>query len=268
VNTLSRWIWTAGCLLAAAVWSTPPAVAESSLELPLPEEYGAIAAGTFDSEGLRLGDAELSAEVGDNGNTTIRASYGIEGSASTRYSVELEPVKEGTALRPLVQTSQSKNEMGESLGRMIIDHRAGFAYCKPPASAKKQEIKEVRLPTRDLISNVPLNLLFQPLVRGEIEEIEFQIFLCRPTPRLIEAKGKVVKSKLNGIGVVEVQYTIDLGGMWNRIAAPFVPKLSVWFDPTVPNAWIGHRAPLYTQGPTVSIVRGGVAPSRIGARSE
>ena len=65
-------------------------------------------------------------------------------------------------------------------------------------------------------------------------------------------------------GLLEVEYNVDFG-MLNSLAAPFLPKLSFWFDPDSPGSWIAHRMPLFSKGPTVLVVRSGFTPTQLQA---
>ncbi|MCH2410479.1 hypothetical protein MK292_06645 [Myxococcota bacterium] len=257
------------CVSTAALISWPghKASGESALRLSLPEKYETINANTYDEEGNAVGDARLVIATDKDGNTVLEGEAGITHSASTTYSIVLEPTKH-SKLKPLLQKSHSIDVEGNSLGMLTINHVKGFASCSSSESDPKKKIRTLKLPSNDLVSNIPLSLLFRPLVEGKEKEISFQIFLCRPKPRLIHANAKVVRSKKNAEGIVEVQYTISLGNLLNRVASPFLPKLSVWFDPKIPNMWIGHRVPLYTQGPTVTILRLGNHLKEIGVKQK
>lgn len=257
------------CVSTAALisWHGNKASAESALRLSLPEEYGTITANTYDEDGNAVGNARLAITSNEDGNTVLEGEAGITQSALTTYSIVLEPTKH-SKLKPLLQKSHSIDVEGNSLGMLTINHVEGFASCSSSESDPKKKIRTLKLPSIDLVSNIPLSLLFRPLVEGKEKEISFQIFLCRPKPRLIHAKAKVVRSKKNAKGIVEVQYTISLGNLLNRVASPFLPKLSVWFDPKISNMWVGHRIPLYTQGPTVTVLRSGNHLHEIGVKQK
>jgi hypothetical protein len=120
--------------------------------------------------------------------------------------------------------------------------------------------KEAALPAGDRVANVPLNLLFLPLVQGDSKELSFQIFLCRGGPRLLDFEARVAPPNGTGGGLVEVRYGPDFGVI-SMIARGLIPHLSVWFDPRSPQSWAAHRVPLYSKGPEVFVIREGV-PSR------
>ncbi len=257
------------CALAAAIlqFAAPTAgSAGSAFEFPMMNEFGEVTAGTYDGAGIRLGDALFSAGRAEDGTVVIEAMSAIEGSASTRFAVKLEPTESGT-LRPVYEESRSVDVDGNPLGLLTIDHRKGIATCEPAAHDKDGQRTQIDLPKDDRIANVPLHLLFQPLVQGETDHISFQIVICRPDARIIDAKARVVEKPRGTGGVIEVQYTIDLG-FFSRVASPFLPTFSVWFEAKEPNGWIGHRIPLYAQGPTVSILRDGIEPARVGKRGD
>ncbi len=225
--------------------------AESALVLPLPDEFGEIDAGTFDEKGARVGDARLRVVQLPGGDVQLEARSGIEGSAEMLVTAHLRPTADGQGLRLISQSSQSKDEQGRPLGILAIDHLRREASCTPPSGGEPQRLA---LPTPDRVVNVPHNLLFQSLASGDTDEIHFQIVLCRSGARIINARAKVVEGEGS---VVEVRYDMDLGPLLSKIAAPFMPRLSVWFDPAAQGGWVGQRFPLFSQGPTVIVVRSG-----------
>jgi hypothetical protein len=261
----SRALLLAAAALVASVASPRPAAAESAISLPAPEVVGDIPAETYDLEGERVGEASLGVVQLDDGHLQLRARTGIEGSARTEMSAELAPDGPGK-VRLLRQRSQSHDEQGASLGVMSIDHERGMATCTP-APGSGDEPVEIELPRHDRVVNIPLNLLFEPLVQGKTEEIDFQLLLCRVGGgRIVDAHAQVASERQGEQGrVVEVRYEVDLGPLLSRLAAPFMPQLSLWFDDQSPGAWIGHRMPLFSKGPTVLVVRAGFDPSKIGA---
>lgn len=226
--------------------------AESALVLPLPDSFGEIEAGTYDEAGKRVGDAQLRVEQLQGGDVRLEARSGIDGSASMVVTAELRPTPDGRGLRLVSQTSQSRDESGNALGRLAIDHLRRQASCTAPTQGAEPQILE--LPSRDRVVNVPHNLLFQSLAKGEAEEIRFQLLVCRSGARLIDAKATVAEGSE---GIVEVRYDMELGPLLSRLAAPFLPRLSVWFDPAADGGWVGQRFPLFTSGPTVIVVRTG-----------
>jgi hypothetical protein len=111
-----------------------------------------------------------------------------------------------------------------------------------------------------------LHLLFLPLVRGESDDVSFQLFLCGGGAKLVDFVGNLAPSSRNGKRrgrVVEVRYGPDFG-FASMVARNFIPKLSFWFGPQAPHQWMAHRVPLYGNGPEVFVVREGVPPSWLG----
>ena len=121
--------------------------------------------------------------------------------------------------------------------------------------------QRVPLPRHDRIANVPLNLLFDPLVKGDVSTVDFQILLCRGDAKLVDFQAKVVRREDGTDGsehLVEVRYGPDFGSVFSLLAKAVVPRLSFWFDPASPSPWIAHRMPLYADGPEVFVVRQGI----------
>ena len=257
------------CILACAValGAAAPARAESALLLPVPSAFGVIPASTYDESGRRVGDAHLIVERLGGGNVRIFAESGFEGAERNVVSAVLEPAEDGRALRLLEQSSRSFDAEGHGLGVLSVDHAAAEGRCDPP-SGNGSERKVLALPERDRVANIPVNLLFLPLARGEREQVTFQVLLCGGGPRLVTARAQVARRVRTEDGlrdIVEIQYDMDFGPVLSRLARPFVPKLSVWFDPGVPDGWLAHRMPLFAKGPTVMVVRTGISPDALGA---
>jgi hypothetical protein len=255
------WIAAALCSIASAL-GVAAARAESALLLPMPESFGEIDGGTFDATGHRVGEARMSVEKRADGHIELRARSGIEGSARTVASAVMELVEAGKSVRLVSQRSESFDESGASLGVLSIDHRSGTARCGAPPGSGAEDA-EIALPAADSVVNVPLNLLFERLVRGHAEELSFQVLLCRFGARVVDAHAELAAKPPGAGGLVEVRYSLDLGPLLSGVAAPFLPTLSFWFDRAHPGAWVAHRMPLFSRGPTVLVVRSGVSPAQL-----
>jgi hypothetical protein len=107
-----------------------------------------------------------------------------------------------------------------------------------------------------------MNLLFLPLVHGKVDKVEFQFFLCRGGPKLMDFVATVSERSSNSgpYDIVEVRFGPDLGATVSWLASPLIPKLSFWFDASTDGSYLAHRIPLYSQGPDVTIVRKGLSP--------
>jgi hypothetical protein len=250
------------CLASAA----SPARGESTLSLAPPERFGEITADTYDEKGRRVGDANLRVERLPSGNILMEILSGIDGSARFAGSAELAPNGPDGTMRLVRERTQAVDEAEKSMGVTTIDHVAGVAQCGKPEGSDDAPAP-IALPTDDRVVNVPLNLLFQPLARGEAEVIDFQVLLCRTGARIVSAQARVV----DGVGeggarVVEIRYRLNLGPILSRLAAPFMPQISFWFDQNSPGEWVGHRMPLFSKGPTVFVVRSGFSPNLLGIR--
>jgi hypothetical protein len=246
--------------------SAPPARGESTLSLSQPESFGEVAADTYDEEGRRVGSANLRIERLTNGNVMIEVSTSIDGSARSAASAELAPNGSDGSLRLVRERTQAVDETQRQMGVTTIDHVAGVAQCGKPEGSDEEPVR-VELPTNDRVVNVPLNLLFQPLVRGETDVIDFQVLLCRARgARIVNAQAKVADAiDEEGDRLVEIRYSLNFGPILSRLAAPFMPQLSFWFEGNSPGAWVGHRMPLFSKGPTVFVVRSGFSPNLLGA---
>jgi hypothetical protein len=248
----------AAFLLACTVGAT--ARAESSLRLPLEDPFGKIPASTYDeANAKRLGDAKIEMVGLPNGNVLIVAFGSIQGAEALSLTAELEKTPDGGAMRPVWQHSHSWDAEGRTQGIMWIDHRTRRALCTP-AEQTDEQMFEVDIPEPDLIANVPMHLLFWPLIRGETDHVEFQFLACK-AHRIVPARATIAQHLTPDDGsppLVEVRPELDLGPLLTPLARAFLPRFSFWFDPTLRSGWVAHRMPLFTGGPEVLIVRSGV----------
>lgn len=254
-------------LLGVLVAVAPSARADSTLVLPYPKKLGRIPAETYDQEtGRHLGEAWIRMSAVEGGGIRLEGRSGIESGASTHVMAEMAPAADG--LRILRQRSRSVDPDGNPMGVLEIDHAAGVGSCtNAPQNGQPPVHQTIELPEEDRVANVPLNLLFQPLVHGERDEIHFQILLCREGPRIVSAVARV--KDRNGAGgpggaeLVRIQYELALPWLLARMVKRWLPHLSFWFDPSDGGAWIGHEMPLYSKGPTVLVVRNDVKPAEL-----
>jgi hypothetical protein len=248
----------AALLLLSGFTFAGTAAAESALRLPYPENFGRIAASTYDTDHNRVGDAHIVLENVSENRVRLVVESGIDGGARTVATAEFEPIEDGRFLRLLREESRSVDPDGVPLGVLSIDHENGVASCEKESSGKTKTQK-LTLPDQDRVANVPLNLLFQPLVDGRTETVNFQVLLCRFGARLIDIDARVVPKGEDSSPFIEVEYQPNFGKFVSLIANNLVPRLSVWFDPRNSNPWIAHRVPLYSKGPEVLVIRDTVA---------
>ena len=251
--------------LAAVLISSESVWADSELMLPYPAIYGKIPAATFDAGRRRVGDANLKVEKLEDGTVRLFVESGVDGGARTVATATLAPIANTNLLRPIFQQSRSFDADNKPLGVMSIDHITREATCSLPRSnGQGMRTQRVRLPKHDRVANVPLNLLFDPLVKGDASTVDFQILLCRSNAKLLDFRARVVRKKEGSDGsehLVEIRYGPDFGSVLSLLASAVVPRLSFWFDPALPNPWIAHRMPLYAGGPEVLVVRQGIETS-------
>jgi len=259
--------------VAGAIWlvfaAAGPARAESALRLPYPETFGTIPASTYDASHRRVGGAHIVVENLGETHVRLLVESGIDGGAHTIATAELEAIDGGRFLKLLKQESRSVDANGIPMGVLSIDHEAGVASCNKVRDGA-MATEWITLPKQDRVANVPLNLLFQPLIEGTAEGVAFQLLLCRFGARLIDIDAHIVQRSDIGLTanpLVEVEYRPNFGGFVSLVAKRWIPTLSVWFDPRVPHPWVGHRIPLYSKGPEVFVVRDGFASAWLWGRN-
>lgn len=256
--------------IALALLAPLPAGAASALRVPRDVVIGELAASTYDEAGKRVGPASMRVENVADGGVRIEAISGIHEAEQTIVTALLEPTPDGVALRPVWQESRSLDANGEPLGVLRVDHARGEGLCTPSDGS---EPERVALPDGDRVANVVVSQLLGPLVAARQGSFDFAILICRPDARILSARAEVVNGRGDAGGVdgagdagtelVEVRTAVELGPILGSLLGPFLPRVSMWFDPDAATSWIGQRMPLFAKGPTVLVLRSGVSPARV-----
>jgi hypothetical protein len=259
-----------GVSLALALWLAPGlGHSKSSLVLPFPPDTGRVPAVTFDTSGQAVGQSEFAFVSEGETRFLMRVDMRIEGGAHNRTSAALERIVvasgETPLLRLLTEQSQSFEADGTPMTLLRVDHESGFASCTPPEGSS-EAAAVLALPADDRVANVPMNLLFLPIARGEVERIRFQLFVCRGGAKFHEFVAFAGPGSRGGQGqIIEVRYGPDLGNVMSWVASRVMPRLSFWFDTNRNGAYVAHRMPIYSRGPEIVMIRDGVTPPELGA---
>ncbi len=242
--------------LGAALCLAPAASSDTALRISLPSSYDTIEVVTYDAAGReRVGRGFIEYKKLADGLIRFKASSGIENAERTVVTALFEPSADGGALRPIRQESRSFDAKGQALGVMTIDHRAGIGTCHPSNGPERS----VKLPAEELVANVILAQVLNPLAVAGEGEFRFQILICRPGVRVLRAKARVIqKESWRGGRLVEIEMGAELGPILGRLLGPWLPKVSIWFGGRQAN-WLGHRVPLFAKGPTVTVLRADIA---------
>jgi hypothetical protein len=242
-----------------------PAAARSGLVLPYPPSIGAVPAATYDDDGNRIGDAALRYERKPDGHLHLRAESSMTDGPRTVMQAEFAEIGEREGLRVLWQSSLSHDAEGQPMVHVEIDHEKREARCTPPGG-KPEEAKVLELPAEDHVANTIMSLFFLPIVRGETDQLKFQVFLCRGGGarfmNFVALRAPRHKQQ-DTRGVVEIRFGPDLGKVASWLASVVAPKLRFWFDSTNDGDYLAHRMPLYGGGPEVVVMRDGLAASRL-----
>lgn len=241
--------------LCAVICAATGASADSAFELAYPSGFGRIPAYTYDESGEPIGEANVVIDLLEEGGVRITSHSSGRRGARTLATAWFAPVKPGETVRLVRQESSSLDAQGHPIGHLVVDHSARLGTCTDPDAGS---VERVQLPSLDRIVNVPMNLFFLPLVRGEASSLDFQLFLCRDGARTMDFEAWVEHGTDLDQRPIEVRYAPHRGDFWSMIARSFAPRLSFWFDPAEPHGWMGHRLPLYSGGPEVLVVRAGV----------
>ena len=251
-----------GCTRAALVLlgllgAADPAGAASALRFPLPSAFGEFHGETLDPEGAPLGPSRIALVLRPDGRVVVEGRRGIDGREAVSFVAELEPVGEGE-LRLVSQRSRLFDASGAQIAETVIDHTSSQATCNVGG---RQET--IDLPAPDRVANVMVDLLLAPLARGELDEIDFQALFCSVGSRLLDVSvrrtGRIVHPS-EGTQAVEIEYQVRLSPVLAALARPFLPRILFWIDPAESGPSLAQQTPLFPQGPTVVVVRRGVAP--------
>lgn len=285
----SRGLTVIGAIVLCGLVGVPATLfAESSLLLQSPRELAAIDATTFDKRGHSIGESSFEISTEDTGNLHMTVTLAVKRGGISRSEAILAPVagalfvgtpggvRDETPATPslaaprtfrlLEERSQATRADGVRLDLLVIDHAAGHITCYP-RDGDPNQVKQIDLPVPDRVANVPMQLLFLPLVSGEIDSLGFQIAVCGAGPVLYEMMAvrgpKHQHNGHNGHDVIEIRYGPDLGNVVSWLASRLLPRLSMWFDANSGD-YLGHRMPLYRKGPEVLLLRQGLTPLDIG----
>lgn len=259
------------CLFCAGLAS-----AESGVLLQATDPSQVIRAVTFDEEGQPVGESSFELEERADGSKRMRVHMDVEGGGQNVSEAIFAPATSGVAgtrgpgptMRLLEERSQATSADGKTFPLLVIDHEAKRVSCYPADQGGAQETpgaaKHVEIPQDDRVVNVPMQLLFLPLVRGEIDSLRFQIATCKDGPVLysmIAVRGNTLER--DGRRIIEIEYGPDLGATVAWFASRLLPSFSFWFDEKN-GTYLGHRMPLHREGPEITLVRQGLTPNEIG----
>jgi hypothetical protein len=140
-----------------------------------------------------------------------------------------------------------------------LDSSTGDASCKRYDSGVP-DIRETilsKIPADTYAGATQLMLLVGRLREGA-PNITFHSFNCIPDPRIIAIKatpltGPVEWPMYPG-KLVKMEIKPDLGWL-NILVAPFIPKISAWFDPADAFNYVGGQFDRYYKGRHVLMVR-------------
>jgi hypothetical protein len=118
-----------------------------------------------------------------------------------------------------------------------LDSKAGTASCKRFTPTPDIRETKVDIPPDTYAGSTQLMLLVGRLRQGA-REIKFHSFNCLPGPRMIP----------------QLEMVPDLGWL-NTIAAPFIPKVYGWFDPSDKFNYVGGKFSRFYKGREVLMVR-------------
>lgn len=146
-----------------------------------------------------------------------------------------------------------------------FDLKSGLATCidfrSQPPSRQDTQLN----PPPDTWMGASVMVPIQEFLRrGGGGTLQTHVFSCAPGPKIFAVRVSITQvqadSPLSRPGVVEVDFTPDFGWL-NLIAAPFVPHLNAWFDPTHDWDFVGAALTRFYKGPDILLARTTMPPA-------
>jgi len=220
----------------------------------------------YDAAGKQLiGHASYRAQ-GINGGEVIKGEYRyLDG----QWDVEEERLEHvaGGAMPQMVEFNHTFYAAdGTMERRTTVDLKTGNCSCEiynDEANPEGNEIHAANLSfPADTFAGASLLIPLETGLRNLSEaRLKFHVFTCVPEPRVIAIDTRVdravTKWPLYAGGVaVRVDFQPDFGlGLFNLLAAPFLPKISAWFDPARDWDYAGGSSLRFYRGPRITLVR-------------
>jgi hypothetical protein len=138
------------------------------------------------------------------------------------------------------------------------DLRTGLASCIDRRTGAPQlAAAPIKFPP-DTWAGASVILPIQRFLRdGGHGKLSLNVFNCAPGPKVfaVEVIPDPAPTRLPNYlpGAVEIDAKPDFGWL-DFLVAPFVPKLSAWFDPGRDFEFVGARLDRYYRGPTILMV--------------
>lgn len=233
--------------------------AGSGVRFAMPERFGEYQALAYDDDNRPIGVASLSMRKAADDAVEVAVKVRLDAGSHAEMQAWLVPDASGQHLRLRTQSTRAYDDQDQLVVDMQADHERGTAQC----TYRGYGTRSVRLPPGERIVNVPLNLLLRPVVAGEMPRVAFQTLLCDEAIRIVEAEVRYVRAipvTSGNSSLVEARYRLDLGPLLTLALAPFLQRISFWFEANRPYLWVGHRMPLYAKGPAVLVLRQGYRP--------
>jgi hypothetical protein len=220
----------------------------------------------YDAHGKQLiGHASYRAQE-INGGEIIKGQYRY---FDGQWDVEEERLEHGEsgAIPQMMEFNHTFYAAdGTMQRRNTVDLKTGNSSCEVYNDRSVPESNEIHAANlsfpADTFAGASLLIPLETGLRNLSDErLKFHVFTCVPEPRVIAidtpVDRAVTKWPLYAGGVaVRVDVQPDLGlGLFNLIAAPFLPKISAWFDPSRDWDYAGGSSLRFYRGPRITLVR-------------
>ncbi|MGC1341274.1 MAG: hypothetical protein WA854_03045 [Candidatus Binataceae bacterium] len=189
------------------------------------------------------------------------ALHGDDRYTSGQYDFEIERFDTRAAALPVLTAADHYFFLanGAPEFQTNFDVKSGLATCidfrrQPPLTENTQ----LKVPS-DIWMGASVMVPIQEFLRGGGSgTLQTHVFSCAPGPKIFAVQVSITQmqahSPLSRPGVVEVDFKPDFGWL-NLIAAPFVPHLNAWFDPTHDWDFVGAALARFYQGPNILLAR-------------
>ena len=220
----------------------------------------------YDAEGKQLiGHASYRAQASEGGET-IKGEYRY---FDGQWDVEEERLRY-SATESLPQMIEFKRTFygvdRKMQRRTTVDLETGEASCEVFGDESNRSAGEIHSANlsfpADTFAGASLLIPFQTSLRDPARgRVKFHVFTCVPGPRVIAIDTPLNREASSwplyaGGTAVKLEVQPDLGfGLFNLIAAPFLPKISAWFDPARQWDYAGGSNLRFYRGPRITVVR-------------
>ena len=178
------------------------------------------------------------------------------------HDIELDYLKpEPSGYSPILVRHEysSFNSDGSPQFDESLDPASGFASCAQNVNGTKRVYRAtLEVPSDTYAGATQLMLIVSRLRRGVRQTVSFHSFNCVPAPKIFLISVTIPSQReewpMYPGRLIKLEIQPNFGWL-NALIAPFLPKLSFWFDPQDDWNYVGGTYDRYYKGPHILSVR-------------